>query len=390
MNSTVSCAWKNPGLPARYLAAASLHSHTQHSKESLGFILKFTEGRPILRWALDRKCKRAGFPVDLAHAYWTPPVSPGLAFAIETRQIEHDLGLKSIVSITDHDTIEAPATLRALPETAHVPVSLEWTVPFEGAAFHLGIHNLPENLAQAIVADLASYTRNPSAPLLRELLAMLDGIPDVLVVFNHPLWDLEGLGEEKFQSAFRHFLEQHIGFIHALELNATRDCKENRAVMLVADQCQRPVISGGDRHGCRPSAALNLTRVDSFPAFVNEIRVEKRSHVLFMPSYAEPRRLRITEMLLDVLREYPDFPVGSQRWDDRVYHLDRSKTIHRPISKLWKAPPVFLERIFSTIRLLENSALRLTLSRAFNAKAEIHVATNVSSVATDVSSEVVS
>jgi hypothetical protein len=381
MNTKVSFAWKSPDAPARYLAAASLHSHTQHSKESLGFILKFTEDRPFLRWALDRKCKRAAFPVDLVHAYWTPPVSPAAALDIEKRQIENDLGLKSLVSITDHDSIEAPAALHGGPELSHVPFSLEWSVPFEGAIFHLGVHNLPENRAESIVASLAAHTHGPSPAFLNELMAGLDALPDVLVVFNHPLWDLAGLGPEKFRQHFEQFVERHHRFLHAFELNATRGWKENREVLQLAERWRRPVISGGDRHGCKPSAALNLTRADSFPAFIHEIRSEQASHVLFMPSYAEPRGMRITEMLLDVIREYPDFPAGSRRWDDRVYHPDRTNTCHQPISTLWKAPPVFLQRIFSAIRLLENASLRGTLSRALNSRADEHLVSDVSSEA---------
>ena len=33
--------------------------------------------------------------------------------------------------------------LRTVPSSRHIPVSVEWTVPFGATAFHLGIHNLP-------------------------------------------------------------------------------------------------------------------------------------------------------------------------------------------------------------------------------------------------------
>ncbi len=39
------------------------------------------------------------------------------------------LGLKSLVSLTDHDNIEAPLLLRTERETAQTPISLEWSVP---------------------------------------------------------------------------------------------------------------------------------------------------------------------------------------------------------------------------------------------------------------------
>jgi hypothetical protein len=32
------------------------------------------------------------------------------------------------------------------------------------------------------------------------------------------------------------------------------------------------IISGGDRHGCEPSAVLNLTNAKTFSEFIDEIR----------------------------------------------------------------------------------------------------------------------
>jgi hypothetical protein len=37
--------------------------------------------------------------------------------------------------------------------------------------------------------------RTPSDPHLSELIAMLDRCPEVLSIFNHPLWDLGCLGD---------------------------------------------------------------------------------------------------------------------------------------------------------------------------------------------------
>jgi hypothetical protein len=41
-----------------------------------------------------------------------------------------------------------------------------------------------------------------------------------------------------------------------------------------------------------------------------------------MPQYAEPWKHRIMKSTLDAIRDYPDFPEGSRRWDERVYHPD--------------------------------------------------------------------
>ena len=85
-------------------------------------------------------------------------------------------------------------------ETSEIPFALEWTVPFGEAIFHLGIHNLPSHRAQEIVADLVAYTQNPSSRNLSDLIAMLDQLPEVLVIFNHPLWDLSSLGRQRYSA----------------------------------------------------------------------------------------------------------------------------------------------------------------------------------------------
>jgi hypothetical protein len=112
----------------------------------------------MLQWALERQAMRSTIPVDLVKAHWTPPLHPKAAFEVERNQIEVVLGLMGFVSLTDHDTIEAPALLRMVADTKEVPLSLEWSVPFGEAVFHLGVHNLPSCRAQQIVAELAAYT----------------------------------------------------------------------------------------------------------------------------------------------------------------------------------------------------------------------------------------
>jgi hypothetical protein len=147
-----------------------------------------------------------------------------------------------------------------------------------------------------------------------------------------------------------------------------RSWKENEAVILLADRWRRLIVSGGDRHGCEPSGALNLTRAQSFSEFVNEVRKKQCSHVLFMPLYAESMCMRTIRTLLDVIREYPEYPVGSQRWDGRVFHPDHITNIDRPVAAFWDTPPAFLERMFSTIRLLENTAVRQLVAGVLRGK----------------------
>jgi hypothetical protein len=248
---------------------------------------------------------------------------------------------------------------------------VEWSVPFEGAVFHLGVHNLPESQAQLIMDDLDAFTRNPSTPRLIEILAALHQFPEVLIVFNHPLWDQHRLAESTFLRILDRFLQSYVEFLHAFELNAMRAWTENEGVIQLAAVWQRPLISGGDRHGCEPSGALNLTRATSFSDFVGEIRLERLTHIVFMPQYAEPLRIRFLQTVIDAIRDYPEHPAGSRRWDERVFHMDFQTGYYRPLSALWKAPPAYLGRIFSVIRMVENASVRHALNFTFRGNSEL-------------------
>lgn len=371
--SKISCAWNEPEIARKYRAAVSLHSHTNFSKESLTFIPAFAEKWPVLRRALEKQCKKSCRPVDFSTAYWRPPVSAKMGFELESKQIEGELDLMSLVSLTDHDSMGAPTSLRMLPDAIQIPLAVEWSVPFENAVFHLGVHNLPPKLAPTIMEEFSEYTRNPSKSRLLEILAGLHELPEVLLVFNHPLWDQLGPGQLAFQLVLERFLQGHIQFLHAFELNGMRNWSENKRVVQLAERWKRPVISGGDRHGCEPSAALNLTHATSFSLFVQEIRKAQLSHIMFMPQYAEPRSLRFWQTVIDVLREYPEYPLGSRRWDERVFHVDCYTGCDSPLSALWKAPPPFLGRIFSVIRMAEKKSVRHALNYTFGGNTELPV-----------------
>jgi hypothetical protein len=370
LQRTVTYFWKEPRTLGAYRSAVSLHGHTNHSKEGLYFIAEFAARHAPLRWALSSQERRAqdicSIKVDFWKAYWTPPVTPLAAFQLERNQIENELGLASMISLSDHDSIEAPMLLRVMPQARRIPVSLEWTVPFRDTTFHLGVHNLPSGQAESIVADLHQYTKAPDERRLTELLPMLHKLSDVLVILNHPMWDLAGIGKQRHCSTLSTFMAKHGMFIHALELGGLRSWEENQSVLHFAEGWNQPIIAGGDRHGREPSAVLNLTQAESFAEFVHEVRHEQRTHVLFMPQYKEPHSLRIVQTLLDVIRDYPEYPAGSQRWDERVFHPDANGVI-RPLSALWKKPEGFIEAIFAVFRLMEihpvKNAMQFALAR---------------------------
>ena len=371
-STKISCIWRSAGCTRGYQTGLSLHSHTRHSKEKLQFIPAFTEKWPVIQRALDRQYRKSVVPVDLSRAYWTSPLTPKLALEVERDQIERELDLAALVSLTDHDSIQAPSLLRLGSETAEVPLSMEWTVPYCGSVFHLGIHNLPLEHAHDVTKALEQYTQSPHTLQVTELLAALHSFPEVLIVFNHPLWDLGGLGVERHAVCLQQFLQQNGAFLHALEMNGMRKWDENKRVIPLAERWRLPIVSGGDRHACEPSATINLSHAWSFAEFVDEIRNQQRSHILFMQQYADPMCVRIAHAVLDVIRYYPEYPEGSRRWDDRVFHPDKTGEEFQPLSAFWKSPPDFIERIFSVFRLAENATVQWAAKHVYADEMDMH------------------
>jgi len=336
-NSTISYLWRDKNATQDFRTGVSLHSHTNQSKETLDFLANLGNQYPIIRPLLSRLETRSeglhGIRVNYAASYWTPPMTPKLAFDLESRQIEK-LGMDSMVSLSDHDTIQAPMLLRTVPSARQIPVSVEWTAPYGIQSFHLGVHNLPSAKAQEWMQTLSDYTANPSDARLTEILQALHDEPNVLVIFNHPLWDLYLVGQEKHDFLVNEFLQKNGAYMHALELNGLRNWDENRAVRRLAEMWNMLLITGGDRHGVEPNANINLTNATSFTEFVHEIRRERKSHMLFMPQYAQPWKHRLLQSTIDAIRSYPEFPQGSRTWDERCYHPDAQGVV-RPMSELW-------------------------------------------------------
>jgi hypothetical protein len=355
-------------IASKFTAAVSLHGHTNRSRENLYFIAEFMNRYAPLRALMTRLERRAmresSIKPNLREGFWTPPLPPLEAFMVERKQIEEGLGMNSLISLTDHDNIEAPLLLRVVPEARRIPVSLEWSIYFENTVFHLGVHNLPTAEAEMWVKRMNAYTDRPNQNELWELLFALVQIPQVLLVFNHPLWDLPNIGKANHIRAVRGFLGYANPFFHAFELGGLRSAKENRDVIELAKAYRHPVISGGDRHGCEPSALLNLTNANSFSEFVDEVR-HRHSHVLAMPQYSDSTTLRVFHTLLDVVRTYPNHPIGSRVWDERVFHPDRSGAL-RPLASLWRGGPPFMKNVFRLLHAVDAEPYRGTLIRALN------------------------
>ncbi|HEY7211458.1 MAG TPA: hypothetical protein VH477_14380 [Bryobacteraceae bacterium] len=347
-----------------FRSGVSLHSHTMFSEESLETVSRYLRRIPALSAAI--RCHASSKQRDLfdfSRAFWTPPLSPPMACHVEEEQIARRLGLPALVSLTDHDDIRAASSLRLREQSARVPVSTEWTIPFGPTFFHLGVHNIPPDRAPEVQNELATYTRSsPSPDGLHSRLDWLNSFPQTLVVLNHPLWDEKGVGDVLHLKTLEQLVTKCGRFIHALELNGLRCWKENLEVVRLAKQADLPIISGGDRHGCEPNAILNLSRAEVFADFVEEIRYARLSHVVVMPQYREPLKLRIPETIADVLRHYPENPPGRRLWTERVFYRKPEDETVVPLSALWPdGGPRILPYVVGAMRLAGWRAMRPAL-----------------------------
>jgi hypothetical protein len=300
----------------------SLHSHTMHSKEYLGrlpsYIRKFPVGSYVLEREIGRLHLYEGRIFDFSKVYWTPPLSPREAYELECKQIEEKLGQAALVSLSDHDSIEAGLHLQMLEKTRRAPVSVEWTVPYDRTEFHLGVHNLPVSRAATWMKEFAAYREKPNAEYLYKILSGLQDERHTLVVLNHPYWDAEDIGSAAHRRTLREFFHRALPFLHAVELNGMRSRRENREVLALGAALGRPVISGGDRHGCEANAVLNVSRAKSFEEFVHEVRYDRQSEIVLMPQFFEPLPLRLIENACHALSDAPG-EFGRRHWMTRVF-----------------------------------------------------------------------
>jgi hypothetical protein len=363
----ITSNWKQPLATHEFTTGVSLHSHTSVSEETLGFIHAMFVAMPGLKKLFDYYAERSarhGVKLDYDRANWRPPLQPKMAYDLESRQIQR-LGLNSLVSLTDHDTIEAAMLLRTVPSSRHIPVSVEWSAPFGQTIFHLGIHNIPSRDGMEWMRRFEAFTAAPNDAKLLAMLRELHESPQVLIVFNHPLWDLHNIGTVHL-AEMRRFLREAGRCVHAIELNGLRHVKENRETARLAKETGHLAISGGDRHGLEPNANINLTSAASFTEFVEEIRVDRVSHVHFMEQYQDRWEQRILRSTLNAVTDFPEFMPGWQRWDERAFHPDKDGVM-RSFAELWpngRAPWLLMGAI-KVVRLGGVRGLSAPLSLAF-------------------------
>jgi hypothetical protein len=373
MSSTILLQWKNAAAAGRFRTGVSLHSHTLHSRESLDFIYRAATHAPILRAAIRHgeaaHRKRHGAALDFSRGWWTPPLGAHDAWLLERSQIEAQ-DRDAIVSLTDHDNIEAPVSLQVLDECQGTPISVEWTVPFGPTFFHLGVHNLPAAQARSLWAEMDSYRQQPDQERLPEILSALASLDRVLIVFNHPLWDEGGIGQLAHRGITLEFLRRFGPALHALELNGLRPWKENREVVALAGAESKPVISGGDRHAIEPNALLNLTNAGTFEEFAEEVR-DGWSSVLVLRHYREPYALRIFHNMIDILRTYEQHANGWKLWSDRVFYRWHDGNVKSLTESFGDRTPAAVALFVGAMKFAAEPRVRRFLRGAFATPEEV-------------------
>lgn len=369
MQPRIHFAWQKELSELGHRTGVSLHSHTSHSKETLDFIPRIASHVAPLREALrvyEARYRRVnGRELDYMSAWWTPPLGPREALQVERGQIEA-AGLNALVSISDHDNIEAPLLLRVLSESRDVPVSVEWTAPYRGVMLHLGVHNMPPRRAPERMAELEKFTANPRERDLEGLLEWLAEVPETLVVLNHPYWDEKGAGQLRHDEVVETFLFRYRRYIHALELNGLRPWSENRRTMGLAAARRIPLISGGDRHGSEPNALINLSHARTFDEFTAEVREDGYSVVAVMPQYREPLALRVISAIGDVMRDNDSHTHGWRKWSDRVFYR-RAGGEPESLRSIWSRSkePTLVRHFAAISRLMEHRRVKAGLRQLF-------------------------
>ncbi|MDE0106506.1 MAG: hypothetical protein OXN96_01790 [Bryobacterales bacterium] len=111
MESLLTYWDRSPHVADRFKTGVSLHSHALHSEESVLPLGQHLPKFACMRALAERAHQSYGdrsFRDDLSRMWWTPPLAPRQALDVEALQIEAKLGLDPIVSISDHDSIDAP------------------------------------------------------------------------------------------------------------------------------------------------------------------------------------------------------------------------------------------------------------------------------------------
>jgi hypothetical protein len=342
--------------PPGMRAGVSLHSHSECSRETLEFIPRFATRIPVISKLYERSLveyqREHGRPLKFVEWYFRPPVSPADVIDSERTQLEQRLDLPGMVSLTDHDTVEGPLELRANGRL-DVPLSVEWSVPFERSLFHLGVHGISPASIESTMRAFADYTARAAIDGSRRLGQLLDELGEcreTVVVLNHPCWDLARVGQLRHDAALLALLRAHRERIHALELNGYRTWAENRCVLPLSTGFGIPIVGGGDRHGVAPNTIVNLTRAGDLAEFAHELRVERFSCCLVFPEYRDPFVARVLQSVTDIIRPHYQHHRGQTTWAERVFTNMNGR--EHSVASMWEGEPLWLTSALAVTRAI--------------------------------------
>ena len=210
--STISYLWRDKEAPKGFRTGVSLHSHTNQSRETLDFLANFGNQYPVMRPLLSRLERRAerdprrarelrGQLLDAAH-------DPQAGLRPGKRGRSKSWTWRRWFPSPTTTTSRRPCCCAPCPARGRFRFPSSGARPTAAQSFHLGVHNLPSARATEWMATLAEYTAHPSDARLTEILAALNDEPNVLVVFNHPMWDLYLIGKEKHAFLVNEFLAE--------------------------------------------------------------------------------------------------------------------------------------------------------------------------------------
>ena len=161
-NSTISYLWRDTKAPQGFRSgslAAQSHQSVVGIAGVSGQVWQAVSGDSSVDDGAGAEGRgKPRVQVNYTASYWTPPMTPKLAFDLESRQIEN-LDLAPMVSITDHDNIKAPMLLRTVPSARQIPVSVEWSAPYGNAVVSSGHAQSAQRRGDGVDGDAGGLIR---------------------------------------------------------------------------------------------------------------------------------------------------------------------------------------------------------------------------------------
>ena len=160
-------------------------------------------------------------------------------------------------------------------------------------------------------------------------------------------------------------MQQNGRFLHAFEINGMRKWQENKKVIPLAERWRSPSFPAEIDIPANPaplsiSATRRPLRNSSMKFATNTEATSCSCSNMPIPcAFASPAPCSTSFATIPSIRK----DLG--RWDDRVFHPDKTGEGFLPISAFWKSPPPFVDRIFSVFRLAENATVQWAAKRVY-------------------------